>query len=241
MSSHDREHERDGDERDEGGGAPPGLRPVPETLEAQLAYAWRYIGGASGAILTTLPVAVFVAVNASFGLWHAIGMSVATSVLVGAVQLLRREPVGAAFVGLGGVLVSSAVAAIVGEARGYYLIGNVITAGISAILLISILVRRPLIGQVWAAANSQGTFWREDRTSLHYYDAATALWSLLAFARFAVQQWLYHLDETTWLGIARVAMGWPLTLVAVLATIWVVRRVDERRKSYETDHAHPPQ
>ncbi|MEJ3658125.1 DUF3159 domain-containing protein [Actinomycetes bacterium KLBMP 9759] len=44
---------------------------------------------------------------------------------------------------------------------------------------------------------------------------------------------LDEIDETTWLGIARVATGWPLTLVAALVTIWVVRNVDRRRTQLE--------
>ncbi|MBB3036556.1 DUF3159 domain-containing protein [Hoyosella altamirensis] len=212
---------------------------VPETLHDQLVFAWTYIGGFSGAFLTLLPVFAFIVVNDFEGLWAAIGASIGVAAIVGIVQLLRRETLGAAFVGLGGVVLSSFVAAVLGEARGYYLIGNIVTAAISAILLISILVRRPLIGQIWASANFQGSFWREDRTSLRYYDFATALWFVAAFSRFVVQQWLYNLDETTWLGIARVAMGWPLTLLVVLPTIWAVRRVDKRRELYDPNFTAP--
>ncbi|MEH6382502.1 MAG: DUF3159 domain-containing protein, partial [Dietzia cercidiphylli] len=35
---------------------------------------------------------------------------------------------------------------------------------------------------------------------------------------------LYLNDEVNWLGAARIAMGWPLALLAFAATIWAVRR-----------------
>ena len=43
-------------------------------------------------------------------------------------------------------------------------------------------------------------------------------------ARFGVQHYLYNVKETDWLGVARLAMGLPLTAVAALVTIWAIRR-----------------
>ncbi len=43
-------------------------------------------------------------------------------------------------------------------------------------------------------------------------------------ARVVVQGLLYRYEEETWLGIARLAMGYPLVGVALLGTIWAVRR-----------------
>lgn len=35
---------------------------------------------------------------------------------------------------------------------------------------------------------------------------------------------MYSYEEETWLGIARLAMGYPLVGAALLGTIWAVRR-----------------
>jgi hypothetical protein len=43
-----------------------------------------------------------------------------------------------------------------------------------------------------------------------------------------VQGWLYNVDEETWLGIARLVMGLPLFGLALLGTIWAVRRAGRR-------------
>ncbi|MEV0381099.1 DUF3159 domain-containing protein [Nonomuraea sp. NPDC050643] len=203
---------------------------APETLQEQLVLAWRHIGGVSGTILTTIPVVVFVLGNALGGMWPAIWSSIGAAVLVGIVQLLRREKPTA--------VLASAVAVLVGAAKGYYLWGIWITFAIGILLLVSVIVRRPLIGLVWSVGNLHGTSWRADRRSRLYYDLATLFWTALCFIRFAVQNWLYVNDDTTWLGIARVAMGWPLTLFAILITIWAVRKVDARRTLLADDGAH---
>jgi hypothetical protein len=50
-------------------------------------------------------------------------------------------------------------------------------------------------------------------------------------ARFVVQHWLYATNQVGWLAFARIAMGWPLTAIAVLVTVWAVRKADLRQKA----------
>jgi hypothetical protein len=46
---------------------------------------------------------------------------------------------------------------------------------------------------------------------------------LVFTSSFVVQQHLYDADQTGWLGVARIAMGWPLTAVAALVTYLAIR------------------
>ncbi|RZQ65357.1 DUF3159 domain-containing protein [Amycolatopsis suaedae] len=204
---------------------------APETFQEQLTAAWNHIGRVPGVVLTTVPVVTFVVVNALTGMWPAIFASVGAAVAVGVVQLLRGQKLTAAFAGLGGVLVSSMVAVLVGAAKGYYLWGIYITLTIGSALLLSVLVRWPLIGLAWSGLNGQGTSWRRDRRSRHYYDAATLFWSALCFTRFSVENWLYDADQVDALGVTRLLMGWPLTFVAVLVSFWAIRKVEQRRRT----------
>ena len=59
------------------------------------------------------------------------------------------------------------------------------------------------------------------------------MWTVVFASRVIVQQWLYNADETTLLGIARIGMGYPLTAIALLVTVWAVRRSDRREKARE--------
>ena len=52
---------------------------------------------------------------------------------------------------------------------------------------------------------------------------ATLTWVLVFGARFVVQHHLYDADETGWLGVARIAMGWPLAAVGALVTYLAIR------------------
>ena len=56
------------------------------------------------------------------------------------------------------------------------------------------------------------------------YDLATLCWVLVFGARYLVQSSLYEADSTGWLAVARIAMGWPLAAVAMLATFLAIRR-----------------
>ena len=54
------------------------------------------------------------------------------------------------------------------------------------------------------------------------YDYATAVWVLVFAARFAVQRQLYSANEVGWLATARLLMGYPLYLLAIVATVLIV-------------------
>ncbi|HET9254446.1 MAG TPA: DUF3159 domain-containing protein, partial [Pseudonocardiaceae bacterium] len=92
------------------------------------------------------------------------------------------------------------------------------------VLMVSLVIRRPLIGVLWSVLNRSGFGWRDDRRARWGFDVATAVWAVFLLARFVVLGYLYDLGETDWLGIARLAMGLPLTAVAALVTIWAIRR-----------------
>ncbi|MGV9869079.1 DUF3159 domain-containing protein, partial [Rhodococcus koreensis] len=87
-------------------------------------------------------------------------------------------------------------------------------------------VRRPLVGLIWGFLNGHGNLWRRHRGAVRAYDVATAAWALVFAARYLVQSQLYDSDQTGWLAFARIAMGWPLAGLALLVTIWAVRRAD---------------
>ncbi|MEU1957396.1 DUF3159 domain-containing protein [Nocardia rhamnosiphila] len=182
------------------------------------------LGGFGGLIYSTLPVLVFVPVNTLLGLtvaiWAALG--VAAAILIW--RLVRREPIQPAVSGFVGVGICALIAWRVGEAKGFFLFGIYTSLIYGAAFLISILVRRPLVGVVWGVLNGHGGDWRGDPRVVRLYDLATVAWVLVFGARYLVQNHLYDTDSTGWLAAARIAMGWPLTAVALVVTVWAVRR-----------------
>jgi hypothetical protein len=188
-----------------------------ETLLEQL-------GGISGLIYSTLPVVVFVPSNALWGLtaaiWTALG--VAAAILVW--RLVRRNPIQPAISGFLGVGVCAFIAYRMGAAKGFFLFGIWASLLYAGVFLASLVVRWPLAGVIWGVLNGHGTQWRSDRRVVRLYDLATLVWVLVFAARYLVQSHFYHTNSTGLLAVTRIAMGWPLTAVALLVTVWAVRR-----------------
>ncbi len=184
------------------------------------------MGGVSGLVYSTLPIMVFVPANAWFGLRGAIIAALAAAAAILGFRLLRREDLTPALSGFLGVAICAFIAHRTGDAKGYFLFGIATMLVYSVALVASILVRWPLIGVVWHVVNGRGTAWRRHRPTLLAYDLATAVWAAVFIARYLVQSNLYDTGHTGLLAAARIGMGWPLTIAAVLATVLLVRRAD---------------
>lgn len=200
---------------------PPGQftnRASPERLLAQF-------GGVSGIIYSSLPVVTFVLTSTSLGLLPAIGAAVGVSALVLLWRLIRRESTQPAFSGFFGVAVCAVVAYLVGQSKGYFLLGIWMSLLWAVVFAASVLIRRPVVGLAWSWFTGRDRGWRDVPRAVHAFDMATLGWVLVFAARFVVQRLLYDADQTGWLGVARIAMGWPLTAIAALLTYAAIKSV----------------
>ena len=191
-------------------------RNVPRELLDQM-------GGISGLIYSSLPVVVFVPVSTLYGLKAAIiaALSVATLILVW--RIWRRDTVQPAVSGFIGVGISVAIAYVVGESKGYFLLGIWSSLLYAAVFAGSVLIRRPIVGYIWGWVKEHDADWRRVRKAVWAYDIATLIWVVVFLSRFVVQRYLYDMDQTGWLGFARIAMGWPLTVLAALSMYFPIR------------------
>ena len=167
---------------------------------------------------------MFVVVNIVSTLQPALIAALAAGVGIAIWRIARKQPLQPAVSGLFGVGIAAFIAYRTGEARGFYLPGLIYSAVLGLAFLVSVLVRWPLAGVIWHGINGDGQSWRRDPRLLRAYTWASLLWTLVFAARLVVQGLLYNADATTWLGIARLAMGYPLVGVALLGTIWAVSR-----------------
>ena len=182
------------------------------------------MGGVSGIVASSIPVMVFVVANLLLDLRPAVLAALGAGVVIAGWRIARKQPLQPAVSGLFGVGIAAFLAYRSGEARAFYLPGLIYSAGCGLAFLVSVLLRWPLAGVIWHGLNGDGQGWRRDRRLLRAYTWATLLWTLVFVARVVVQGLLYRYDEETWLGIARLAMGYPLVGVALLGTVWAVRR-----------------
>jgi Protein of unknown function (DUF3159) len=184
------------------------------------------MGGVSGIVASGVPVVVFVVAQAVVGnLVASIVAAVVAAVAVAAWRLVRGEAVQPALSGLLGVAVCAFVAWRTGEAKGFFLLGIWTSLVYGGLFLLSVIVRRPLVGVIWHLVNGEGQGWRRDPRVVRAFDVASLAWVVVFGARFAVQRWLYDsVYADTWLGWVRIAMGVPLAALAALVTVWAVRR-----------------
>lgn len=181
------------------------------------------MGGVSGLIYSALPVAVLVPVNTAFGLVPAISAALAVAAAILVWRLYRRDSVQPAVAGFFGVGLSALIAWIVGASKGYFLLGIWMSLFWAVVFTTSVLIRRPVVGYVWSWVNGHDRSWRRSRRALLAFDLATLTWVVVFGARFVVQHHLYDADKTGWLGVARIAMGWPLAAVGALVTYLAIR------------------
>lgn len=181
------------------------------------------MGGLSGLIYSALPVAVLVPVSTAFGLLPAIEAALAVAAVILVWRLFRHDSVQPAVAGFIGVGVSALIAWGVGASKGYFLLGIWTSLAWAIVFGISVLIRRPVVGYIWSWVNGHDRAWRASRRAVLAFDLATLTWVAVFGARFVVQHHLYDADKTGWLGVARIAMGWPLTAVAALATYLAIR------------------
>lgn len=188
-------------------------------LERLLAHA----GGMSGVIYSSLPVVTFVTASSFFGLLPAVGSALGVATLVLLWRLIRRESPKPAFAGFFGVAFCALIAYLMGESKGYFLLGIWGSLLWAVVFALSVLIRRPVVGYLWTWASGRDHGWRGVPRAVYAFDIATLGWMLVFGARYVVQQQLYDAGRTGWLGVARIGMGWPLTLLAGLMTYAAIK------------------
>jgi hypothetical protein len=181
------------------------------------------LGGVAGIVYSSLPVLVFVGTSRLVGLAAAGGAALGVATLILLWRLVRRETVQPAVSGLFGVAVCVLIAYLLGESKGYFLLGIWTSLFWAAVFTVSMLIRRPVVGYIWSWLHGHDRGWREVRRAVYAFDVATLTWALVFGARFVVQRVLYDTDHTGWLVVARIAMGWPLAALAAVVTFLAIR------------------
>ncbi|AQA05827.1 hypothetical protein BVC93_29565 [Mycobacterium sp. MS1601] len=205
--------------------------PTPERTTAQAMMD--QMGGVSGLIYSSLPVLAFVPVSSAFGLVPAIVSALGVAALILVWRLYRKETVQPAVSGFIGVGFCALIAYLMGEAKGYFLYGIWMSLLWAAVFAISVLIRRPVVGYAWGWVGGHGQDWRSVKRAVRIFDLATLAWVVVFASRFIVQNHLYDADQTGWLGVARIAMGWPLTAVAALVTYLAIKAAQKAIKESE--------
>jgi hypothetical protein len=227
------------------------LHPTEDPYPSMSEQVAEQLGGVRGLIESSIPVLAFVLLNVLLGenvaglekrtaLYWAIGGAVGTAVLIGLYRLARKEPVRHAVNGIFGIAIGAFLAWRTGEAKDFYLPGILITLAQSALLVLSVLVRKPIIGYVWGVLANKGKHdWFDNRELFRTFQWLTLVWAGSLFVRAGVQGWLYLQDQATAIGVVRILISWPIYAATFAFTVWAVRRVTRRQQLSPTGAPHP--
>jgi hypothetical protein len=212
---------------------------VEEVVRGQLAKA---LGGRRGMFEAAVPTAMF---TVMFLTTHELKLSVLVAVGCAAVLLVVRlgqrtttQFVINSLVGIGiGALFAWRAARGGGDANdqalAYFLPGILYNLGYSVVMVFTILIRWPVVGFMVGSVTGDPTGWRADRATVRLCSRLTWLLVLPCVIRVAVQAPVYLAGRNGWwdqdsavatLGVAKLAMGWPLQVAALAAMVWLLSR-----------------
>jgi Protein of unknown function (DUF3159) len=184
------------------------------------------IGGPLGIAETSLPAVAYVVAYTASGsdTDTAATVAVALALVLTLARLVRRQSPIHALSGLVGVGFAAFIATRSGRAENFFVPGLLLNAAYVSALLISLAVRRPLIGIIVTKLDGEGDEWRRDPDRVRAFVRATWLWAGLFATRLIVQLPLYAAGAVVALGVAKTAMGLPLYGIGLWLTWLLVRR-----------------
>ena len=181
------------------------------------------IGGTRGVVESTAPGFLFLVVFTVTGdLFPSVIAPVVVAIAILLTRLVQRLPVLPAVSGGIGIALSAGFALWTGRAEDNFVGGFIINAVSMTVMLVSILIRRPLIGFITTMLVSENPA----RTSPIVRRAgyvATVAWACFFGLRLAVQLPLYLAQATAALAATKLLMGVPL-YAALLWVTWLMMR-----------------
>ena len=215
-----------------------GADTVEAVVRGQLSRA---LGGRRGMLEAAAPTITFTFTYiASKELWLAIGLSVAIALGMLLLRLVQRQTVQYVFNALLGIGVGCFFVWLGGrnggdasqQALAYYLPALIYNGGYSFVILLSILSRWPVVGLLVGAVSEDPVAWRHDPQIVKLCSRLTLVLIVPCALRVAVQLPIYlggraAEDADPYvaaLGVAKVAMGWPLQLAALAVMAWLLAR-----------------
>jgi len=185
------------------------------------------IGGVRGLIESVLPSFVFLIVflitkNPVLSALLPVGVAVVFIVI----RVATKLPITPAVTGAVGVAITAALAIITGRAENNFVLGIATNAVYLVAMLVSIVVRRPLIGIVVALLmGERAANWRQEPRQYRVLTLVTWLWVALFGIRLVIEVPLYLVGNVAGLAIAKLILGVPLYALVLWASWLLVRSV----------------
>jgi hypothetical protein len=218
-------------------------RTVPASRMAQAGAAEfslsEAVGGVRGLLESVVPFAVFSAVYAiTDELRPSIIAALVPAALLALWRIVAREPLTQAISGVVGIGIGAWIASRTGNASDVFVPSILKNSASAAVLLVSILVRWPLVGLVIGPVTGEMTAWRQAPARYRAYVLVTWIWVAMFAIRLAVQIPLWLADQTVLLGTLNAfVLGLPLFGLTVWLSWLVLRRVPPAKPAPKDEDA----
>ena len=191
----------------------PPYRYVEELVRSELGKS---LGGWRGMVESALPFVAFtVAWVLTRQLYPSLGAAFAVALVAAVVRLGQRQSLRFVLQAVVPTAIAALVATRTGRAEDVFLPGILYNGALAALSVVTIAVRRPLVGFLVGAALNDPTGWIRDRGLVRLSSRLTAVLAVPYLLRFAIQLPLFLAGQVVWLGVAKVVLGWPLLVAAL--------------------------
>jgi hypothetical protein len=195
---------------------------VEELVRRRLSDA---LGGRRGVVESIVPTLGF---TLTWITTHHLEWAVAVGgvgvLIVLVIRLLQRSSIRYVMYATGGMTLAAVVALRSGNAEDAFLPSIYVNAGYFVLFAFSALVRWPVMGFLVGSVTGDPTGWHADKQIVKLCGILTWLLALPCLVRVLVYLPLWSAGEAGWLGVAKIALGWPLQIAAFAAMGYVLAR-----------------
>jgi hypothetical protein len=214
----------------------PDLEPHEEDLVSEIKddseLLAKVLGGWAGVIDSGLPFVIFTIVYlvTDNDLETTLYASVGTAAVIAVLRLIRRQSLQQVLSGLIGIGIAAFLAKRTGNADNFFLPGIITNAVYASVCLISIAIRRPLLGYVIEAMRGRDMSWVKDHEAHRLFSTITWLWVLIFGLRVAIMFPLFLLGQTAALGTLKIILGYPLFALGIFVTFKLLAKAKKETK-----------
>ena len=203
---------------------PQDVRPTAEAETPQFRYVEEFVryqlskslGGARGMIESALPFIAFtIAWVVSRQLYPSIAAAVGTAILLAVIRLVQRQSIKYVVQAVIPTAIAVLIATRTGRAQDVFLPGILYNGALAVISLLTVAIRKPLVGFIIGAAVGDPIGWTRDRGLVKMTSKLTLVLAVPYVARFVIQLPLFLAGQVVLLGIAKVVLGWPMLIGAL--------------------------
>ena len=184
------------------------------------------LGGTRGLIDNGVPSIIFLILfNIKHELRSAIYAAIISSAILAIWRIVKRDTLQHAISGFIGILICAWFASRGGQAKDYYIPSFIKNSAYALLYASGNLIGWPILGIVIGPIIGENLEWRKVPERKRVYTLAGWIWVGMFLLRLAIMYPLYQANQLNALGIASIALGYPLFLLTIWWTWLIIKTV----------------